>query len=36
MHNVATSSLATKRRMLQLEGAPGYGQQSLFGDEIAS
>ena len=23
--------LATKRRMLELEGAPGYGQQTLFG-----
>ena len=23
--------LATKRRMLELEGAPGYGQQALFG-----
>jgi methylated-DNA-[protein]-cysteine S-methyltransferase len=23
--------LATKRRMLELEGAPGYGQQVLFG-----
>ena len=27
----APGGLATKRRMLQLEGAPGYGQQILFG-----
>jgi methylated-DNA-[protein]-cysteine S-methyltransferase len=27
----APGGLATKRRMLQLEGAPGYGQQALFG-----
>ena len=27
----APGGLATKRRMLQLEGAPGYGQQVLFG-----
>ena len=27
----APGGLATKRRMLELEGAPGYGQQSLFG-----
>jgi methylated-DNA-[protein]-cysteine S-methyltransferase len=26
----APGGLATKRRMLELEGAPGYGQQSLF------
>jgi methylated-DNA-[protein]-cysteine S-methyltransferase len=26
----APGSLATKRRMLELEGAPGYGQQVLF------
>lgn len=32
----APGGLATKRRMLELEGAPGYGQQALFGDEIAS
>jgi len=32
----APGGLATKRRMLELEGAPGYGQQSLFGGEIAS
>jgi methylated-DNA-[protein]-cysteine S-methyltransferase len=27
----APDGLATKRRMLELEGAPGYGQQVLFG-----
>ena len=27
----APGGLATKRRMLELEGAPGYGQQVLFG-----
>jgi len=27
----APGGLETKRRMLQLEGAPGYGQQLLFG-----
>ena len=27
----APGGLETKRRMLELEGAPGYGQQSLFG-----
>ena len=27
----APGGLATKRRMLELEGAPGYGQQMLFG-----
>jgi methylated-DNA-[protein]-cysteine S-methyltransferase len=27
----APGGLATKRRMLELEGAPGYGQQLLFG-----
>jgi methylated-DNA-[protein]-cysteine S-methyltransferase len=27
----APGGLATKRRMLELEGAPGYGQQQLFG-----
>ena len=27
----APGGLATKRRMLELEGAPGYGQQALFG-----
>ena len=27
----APGGLATKRRMLELEGAPGYGQLSLFG-----
>ena len=27
----APGGLATKRRMLELEGAPGYGQQRLFG-----
>jgi methylated-DNA-[protein]-cysteine S-methyltransferase len=27
----APGGLATKRRMLEIEGAPGYGQQSLFG-----
>jgi methylated-DNA-[protein]-cysteine S-methyltransferase len=27
----APGGLATKRRMLQLEGAPGFGQQLLFG-----
>ena len=27
----APGGLATKRKMLQLEGAPGYGQQTLFG-----
>lgn len=32
----APGGLATKRRMLELEGAPWYGQQALFGDEIAS
>jgi methylated-DNA-[protein]-cysteine S-methyltransferase len=32
----APGGLATKRRMLALEGAPGYGQQALFGDEITS
>ena len=32
----APGGLATKRRMLELEGAPGYGQQALFGDQIAS
>ena len=26
----APGGLATKRRMLELEGAPGYGQQTLF------
>jgi methylated-DNA-[protein]-cysteine S-methyltransferase len=26
----APGGLATKRRMLELEGAPGYGQQALF------
>ena len=26
----APGGLATKRRMLELEGAPGFGQQSLF------
>lgn len=31
----APGGLATKRRMLELEGAPGYGQQALFGDEVA-
>jgi Methylated DNA-protein cysteine methyltransferase len=31
----APGGLATKRRMLELEGAPGYGQQALFGDERA-
>ncbi|HEY4228326.1 MAG TPA: MGMT family protein [Candidatus Limnocylindrales bacterium] len=29
----APGGLATKRRMLELEGAPGYGQQALFRDE---
>jgi methylated-DNA-[protein]-cysteine S-methyltransferase len=32
----APGGLATKRRMLELEGVPGYGQQALFGDERAS
>lgn len=32
----APGGLATKRRMLELEGAPGYGQQALFGDQLAS
>jgi Methylated DNA-protein cysteine methyltransferase len=32
----APGGLVTKRRMLELEGAPGYGQQALFGDERAS
>ena len=32
----APGGLATKRRMLDLEGAPGYGQQALFGDQFAS
>jgi methylated-DNA-[protein]-cysteine S-methyltransferase len=32
----APGGLATKRRMLELEGAPGYGQQALFGDELAA
>ncbi|MFL5684879.1 MAG: methylated-DNA--[protein]-cysteine S-methyltransferase [Chloroflexota bacterium] len=27
----APGGLATKRRLLELEGAPGYGQQTLFG-----
>jgi methylated-DNA-[protein]-cysteine S-methyltransferase len=27
----APGGLATKRRMLALEGAPGYGQETLFG-----
>jgi methylated-DNA-[protein]-cysteine S-methyltransferase len=27
----APGGLATKQKMLELEGAPGYGQQSLFG-----
>ena len=27
----APGGLATKRRMLELEGVPGYGQQTLFG-----
>ena len=27
----APGGLETKRRMLELEGAPGYGQQALFG-----
>jgi methylated-DNA-[protein]-cysteine S-methyltransferase len=27
----APGGLATKRRILELEGAPGYGQQTLFG-----
>lgn len=27
----APGGVATKRRMLELEGAPGYGQQALFG-----
>ena len=27
----APGGLTTKRRMLELEGAPGYGQQTLFG-----
>jgi methylated-DNA-[protein]-cysteine S-methyltransferase len=27
----APGGLATKRRMLEIEGAPGYGQQVLFG-----
>ena len=27
----APGGLETKRRMLELEGAPGYGQQVLFG-----
>ena len=31
----APGGLATKRRMLELEGAPGYGQQQLFGDDAA-
>jgi methylated-DNA-[protein]-cysteine S-methyltransferase len=29
----APGGLATKRKMLELEGAPGYGQQVLFGQE---
>jgi methylated-DNA-[protein]-cysteine S-methyltransferase len=32
----APGGLATKRRMLELEGAPGYGQQTLFRDERAA
>jgi methylated-DNA-[protein]-cysteine S-methyltransferase len=32
----APGGLATKRRMLELEGAPGYGQQALFRDELAT
>lgn len=32
----APGGLATKRRMLQLEGAPGYGQQALFGEVTAA
>src|SRR4029079_15409882 len=28
----APGGLATKRRMLELEGTPGYGQQTLFGE----
>jgi methylated-DNA-[protein]-cysteine S-methyltransferase len=28
----APGGLATKRRMLELEGAPGYGQQALFAE----
>jgi methylated-DNA-[protein]-cysteine S-methyltransferase len=27
----AAGGVATKRRMLELEGAPGFGQQRLFG-----
>jgi len=30
----APGGLATKRRMLELEGAPGYGQQALFDDYL--
>ena len=30
----APGGLATKRRMLELEGAPGYGQQVLFGPDV--
>jgi methylated-DNA-[protein]-cysteine S-methyltransferase len=30
----APGGLATKRRMLQLEGAPGFGQQVLFGPHV--
>jgi methylated-DNA-[protein]-cysteine S-methyltransferase len=32
----APGGLSTKRRMLELEGAPGYGQQALFRDELAA
>ena len=31
----APGGLATKRRMLELEGATGYGQQELFGSSVS-
>ena len=32
----APGGLDTKRRMLELEGAPGYGQQVLFGPDVST
>jgi methylated-DNA-[protein]-cysteine S-methyltransferase len=32
----APGGLDTKRRMLELEGAPGYGQQVLFGPDVSA
>ena len=34
--NKAAGGIETKRRMLELEGAPGYGQRSLFGERTSS